>query len=96
MDNSERFERYKYSVQHDEWTKLSNDEKLSRKILELLNHPDLNERCMVDAYYYDFSVIPSEIIDKFDIRHDAYLIYGITTKGELISKWVDRWDLDSY
>ena len=50
---------------------------------------------MVDAYYYDFSVIPNAIQDKLQLWRDAYFIYGITTEGEMISKWVDRWDLDS-
>jgi hypothetical protein len=50
---------------------------------------------MVDAYYYDFSEIPREVQEKLQLWRDVYLIYGITTEGEIVSKWVQRYDLDS-
>lgn len=71
------------------------DQEFCSRIAALLNHPDIDTYCMVDAFYYDNSVIPQEIIDKHNCYRDMYLIYGITTKGEIISKWVERWDLDS-
>ena len=97
MQESERLQRLKercgYSEDRD--SAEEDDEKFSERIALLLNHPQIDRYCHVDAYYYDFSVIPRDIQEKLNIWRDAYLIYGITTEGEIISKWVDRWDLDS-
>lgn len=93
MDESERLQRYRRQFDK-EWAD-EDDIKLSDRISVLLNHPQIDKYCMVDAYYYDFSVIPRDIQEKLQLWRDAYLIFGITTEGEIISKWVDRWDLDS-
>jgi hypothetical protein len=97
MDQSERLQRYKtectrYDTQ--EWAE-ENDSSLANRIAAFLNHPQIDESCMVDAYYYDFSVIPREIQERLQLWRDSYLIFGITTEGEMITKWVDRWDFDS-
>lgn len=89
MDNSERLERFLEDRGHDR----NDDEELCIRIKELLNHPKIDEYCLVDAYYYDYSALPPPFIDEF--LHDMYFLYGITTRGEMIHKWVDRWDLDS-
>jgi len=70
------------------------DETFAARILALLNHPDVNKDCMVDAYYYDFSVVPRKIQESLNIWRDCYLIFGITHQGEIVSKWIDRWELD--
>ena len=89
MDESERLQRYRSNESYQD------DEELANRISSLLNHPDIDKNCMVDAYYYDFSVIPTEIQEKLQLWRDAYLIYGITKEGEIVSKWVDRYVLDS-
>jgi len=93
MDESERLQRWQLGFEPD-WA-VDKDKQISSRILALLNHPKINKYCMVDAYYYDFSVIPHAIQEKLQLWRDAYLIFGITTDGEIVSKWVDRWDLDS-
>ena len=93
MNDSERLERYRREYEKDVADKI--DDELSQRIMELLNDPRIDKYCMVDAYYYDFSVIPREIQQRLQLWRDAYLIFGITTEGKIISKWVDRWDLDS-
>ncbi len=72
---------------------IERDRVLKKRIVDLLNHDDIDETCYVDAEYYDCSVIPSEVKDS--INNDAYFLLGKTKKGETISKWVNRWDLDS-
>ena len=95
MDESERLQRYRREFKLEfEWAD-KNDSDLAERIAGLLNHPQIDKYCMVDAYYYDFSVIPTAIQEKLQLWRDAYLIFGITTEGEIVSKWVDRWDLDS-
>ena len=94
MSETERLQRYKEKRSDLEWAE-DVDADLFERIRALLNHPKIDKYCMVDAYYYDFSVIPREIQDKLDLVRDAYLIFGITTEGDMITKWVDRWDLDS-
>lgn len=95
MDSSERIQRLRENryLEHEEIDRL--DGELSSRINELLNHPQIDKHCMVDAYYYDFSVIPRDIQERLNLWRDCYLIFGITTEGEMVSKWVDRWDLDS-
>lgn len=93
MDESERLQRYKRESELE--LAEDNDSEFADRICALLNHPQIDKYCMVDAYYYDFSVIPHFIQEKLQLWRDAYLIFGITTEGEMISKWVDRWDLDS-
>lgn len=93
MMESERLERYKrekYLECIDE-----NDSELAERIAAFLNHPQIDKYCMVDAYYYDLSVIPRKIQEKLQLWRDAYLIFGITTEGEIISKWIERYDLNS-
>ena len=97
MDESERLQRYQEKIGFSEsrdWADES-DKEVSNRIILLLNEPKIDKYCMVDAYYYDFSVIPRDIQQKLQLWRDVYLIYGITTEGEIISKWIDRWDLDS-
>jgi len=93
MDDSERLQRLRQN-HYDEERDIF-DKEFADRIADLLNHTDIDKYCMVDAYYYDFSVIPEDVQEKFHFWHDVYLIYGITTKGEIVSKWVDRWELDS-
>jgi hypothetical protein len=97
MNESERLQRFKercgYSENRenaDEW-----DEDTRNRIMLLLNDPKIDKYCMVDAYYYDFSVIPRGVQERLQLWRDTYLIYGVNEDGEIISKWVDRWDLDS-
>lgn len=95
MQESERITRIKENMQQfpEEYNKL--DQKFAERIYALLDDPKIDEYCMVDAYYYDFCEIPVEIQKELNLWRDAYLIFGINTDGEIISKWVDRWDLDS-
>lgn len=94
MNESERLERYQERLTDLHWANES-DKKISNRIVSLLNDPKIDKDCMVDAYYYDFSVIPREIQSRLNLWRDVYLIYGITVDGEIVSRWVDRWDLDS-
>lgn len=96
MQESERLERWKHNYGYEECGIFSTakDEEISNRIIALLNHPKIDKYCMVDAYYYDFSVIPEAIQKTYYLCRDAYLIFGITNDGEIVSKWVDRWDLD--
>jgi hypothetical protein len=97
MDESERLQRWKENYGWEECGihSTTKDEEVANRIASLLNHPGINKYCMVDAYYYDFSVIPRIIKEKLNLCRDTYLIFGITTEGEMVSKWVDRWSLDS-
>jgi hypothetical protein len=95
MDESERILRIKDCRYREKEEIDRMDETLANRIFSLLNHPEIDAHCMVDAYYYDYSVIPDAIRDVLNLCRDAYLIFGITTKGHLVCKWVDRWDLDS-
>jgi hypothetical protein len=88
MDESERLQRFR---QH----RFDDDKEFANRIMLLLNDPKIDKHCMVDAYYYDFSVIPKGVQEILQLWRDVYLIYGINEDGEIISKWVDRWDLDS-
>lgn len=98
MSESERLQRLKehrgdYDYSNDDLEK--KDQELAERIRALLNHPKLDDYCMVDAYYYDFSEIPDELHEKLNLWCDCYLIYGITIEAELVSKWVTRSALDS-
>lgn len=93
MDESERLQRLRQNHYNEDRDVL--DEEIARRILLLLDHPKIDKYCMVDAYYYDFSVIPRDIQDRFQLYRDCYIIFGITTEGEVVSKWIDRYDLDS-
>lgn len=97
MSESERLERFQRDCGYSEDIEhaTEQDNKLSKRIRELLNHPDIGEYNLVDAYYYDYSGIPWEIVDKENFFRDMYFIYGISTKCEIVSKWVERYDLDS-
>ncbi len=94
MDESERMQRWKDNC-FMEMADKKEDDTFADRIAALLNHPQIDKYCMVDAYYYDFSAIPRDVQERFQIWRDCYLIFGITTVGEMITKWVDRWDLDS-
>lgn len=95
MQVSERLIRYQHYDRNALGWFDEDDAKFSMRIAALLNHSKIDEDCMVDAYYYDFSVIPQDIQNRLNLYGDVYLIFGITTEGEIISKWVDRWELDS-
>ncbi len=97
IDDSERLQRYKETCGFSENSEDAheNDKELSQRILAFLNNPKLDKYCMVDAFYYDFSTIPHEIKEKNQFWRDMYLLYGITIEGEIVKKWVQRWDLDS-
>ncbi len=97
MNESERLQRWKDNYGSEECVieSATKDEKVANRIAALLNHPQIDKYCVVDAYYYDFSVIPRSVQEKLQLWCDAYLIFGITTEGEMISKWIGRWDLDS-
>jgi len=91
MSKSERFERFlQYSLGG-----LKEDENFEKHLINLLNHPKIDDWCLVDAYYYDYCTIPHEVLKKAGIYRDAYLVYGITKNGEMITKWVDRWAVDA-
>lgn len=94
MSESERLQRYQQHLR-DYCDSSYDDSILEQRIVDLLNHPDIDRFCLVDAYYYDFSVIPREIQQKNNFYRDMYLLYGITNSGEMVTKWVERWDLDS-
>jgi len=94
MEETERMQRLRdNSNTHTDET--YTDEIFAGRILALLNHCGIDNHCMVDAYYYDFSAIPEHVQARLNLWQDCYLIFGITNKGDIISKWVDRWDLDS-
>ncbi len=93
MGESERLQRLRNN--HYDKDRDILDEKFSERIMLLLNDPKIDKYCMVDAYYYDFSVIPRGVQERLQLCRDAYLIYGITVDGEMVSQWIDRWDLDS-
>lgn len=95
MDESERIQRLRDNRNLEFHEADQIDETFSARISALLNNADIDKNCMVDAYYYDFSAIPRGIQESLNLWRDCYLIYGITRKGEMVSKWVDRWDLDS-
>ncbi len=91
---SERMERlgsYNYSKSDEEL--YEEDDKLCERIRLFLNHSKIDKYCLVDAYYYDFSGLPEHLKGKF--YRDMYFLYGITNDAEVITKWVERWDLDS-
>ena len=94
MDESERLQRYRREYDKEEADKA--DEELANRIADLLNHPQIDKYCMVDAYYYDFSVIPREIQEMNHFYRDMYLLFGITTEGEVVTEWIERYDLDSF
>lgn len=92
--DSERLNRYKQSRWDENELEINQkDDLFASRIRALLNHPAIHEYSMVDAYYYDFSVLPEWAKDKF--YRDMYLLYGITHEGEFVTKWIERWDLDS-
>lgn len=47
----------------------------------------------VDAFYFDYSVLPDSA-KEHKMYRDSYLLYGVTDKGEVITKWEDRWEFD--
>lgn len=93
MEDSERLDRFKQRCHCENFYQMQQiDEQLRLKIHSLLNDENIDKFCMVDAHYYDFCEIPQEIVDKYNFYRDMYLIFGITKNGEMISKWVERWD----
>lgn len=99
MDESERLQRVRSSWgfrgQEERAEHETRDEEFADRIAALLNDSLVDKNCMVDAYYYDYSVIPDAVQNVWDFSGDVYLIFGITIHGRIVSKWVGRWDLDS-
>lgn len=83
---SERLQRIRQSrwneTTEEAWKK---DAKFAARLRLLLDHPDIDEYCMVDAYYYDFSELPDHIADQ--CYRDMYMIYGTTTNAQMIRIW---------
>ena len=71
------------------------DDELCKRIISFINDPRIDSTCFVDAFYYDFSVIPRKIQEELNLWRDQYFVFGISDEGDFISKWVERWDLDS-
>ena len=88
---SERLERYKRTFA--EPGAEIRDELLGERIRLFLNDPRITSYNMVDAYYYDFSALPYHLSNKY--YRDMYLLFGITDECEIITKWVERYHLDS-
>lgn len=88
MSESERLERYCRNYSGDE---SSEDEKFRLKLVSLLG---LEKDDFADAYYYDFSVIPYNIREEYGFCRDMYFVFGINKNGQLISKWIERYDVD--
>ncbi len=91
MIESERMQRFKrdsFSFDMSGNEAFKRDQKLEEKIIELLPGNDFD---MVDAFYYDFSVLPECVRNKFHC--DMYLLFGISN-GEMVTKWVERYELD--
>jgi hypothetical protein len=98
MSNSERMERMTYNYSRYNYSREYADKEdviFEDRIVALLNHPKIDRDCLVDAYYYDYSVIPHIVCEEYNFYRDMYLIYGITNDGQIVSKWVERYDLDS-
>ena len=93
--DSERIERIKFLLETGDEDWIKEDEILRDRIIALLNDPRIDDNSVVDAIYHDFSEIPYYVFDNFAIANDAYLIYGISEDRQIISKWVNRYDLDS-
>lgn len=72
------------------------DEKLAKKIWGFLGERKDMHYDDVDALYFDYSVIPRHLQgwEKGQFSRDAYMLFGITENGEVITHWIDRWELD--
>jgi len=90
---SERLERVKRSNLHI-YERDKDDEILRERIFKLLNDSSLKSYNYVDAYYYDFSALPDKLKGKF--YRDMYLLFGINDLAQIVTKWVERYDLDSH
>lgn len=85
----ERQQRFENSHDLSNWS--IQDRNFANKIWKLLGARKDIYKDDVDALYFDYSVIPRHL----NLCRDSYLIYGITEEGEFVSKWIDRWTLDS-
>lgn len=92
---SERLQRYRDSAYNEEIERINADDEFCKRIIAFINDPRITSSCMVDAYYYDFSVIPQKIQEDLQLWRDQYFVFGISDNGDFISKWVERYDLDS-
>lgn len=90
MLESERLER----MNNCRFDELYSDHKICDRLCALLQ-VDVHDITVIDGAYYDFSVLPEDELGNKIMFRDAYLIYAITNDGKYLSKWVDRWDLDS-
>jgi hypothetical protein len=91
MSRSERFLRYGGDEEGREHTNFD-EAGFEARIRTFLNNPKVDEYCLVDAYYYDFSTLPDEIGRKY--HQDMYLLYAIDVDGNMVSKWVERYEFD--
>jgi hypothetical protein len=89
-----RFEKYRHELENTDHLPFIYDDEHRKKVYEriwmLLGSQKVYKKD-VGAFYFDYSAIPPH----FNRVRDSYLIFGCTHEGEIISKWVDRWDLDN-
>jgi len=95
MNESERIKRIIKAINLSYNRLLYYDKFFSKRILDLLGRKHVGEFCLVDAYLYSYDQIPQYIKDDLKIFEDAYLIFGITDKCELVCRWVDCFDLNN-
>ena len=69
------------------------DERFAFKIWSLLGSRKDMFKNDVDAFYFDYSALPEHMKDK--VSHDQYLLYGVNTKGDVITQWINRWEFDN-
>lgn len=101
MEESERLQRFRQRLTecfsaddfYEAYAHASvEDEKFAARILQMLDDNRVTKCSLVDAFYYDYCELPPPFDMQF--HGDMYLIYGTAESGEMISKWVTRYDLD--
>jgi hypothetical protein len=94
MNESERLQRHKeYSYRKSQEQKDEDDTDFTKKLCLILNQSCCYELALVDALYYDFSMLPDHLKGTF--HTDMYLVYGITYSGDMVSTWATRAQVDS-
>lgn len=88
---SERLERLDQNRFNEEYY---DDRKFCDRLCAFLEI-DPHDCTLVDAAYFDFSVLPEDQYGHKIMSRDAYLVFCIKDNGEYLSRWIDRWDLDS-
>ena len=96
IEDSERLQRFKRNIADltvEAYTlAYQEDETLALRIVSLLGRADITNMNLIDAYYYDYCELPEKL--GRNCLRDMYIIYGINDSGEIITKWVERGDLD--